>query len=791
MIDNNRLVIKKAAVLGAGVMGAQIAAHLTSAGVSTILFDLPAPNGNKNAIVDSALLSLKKLKPDPLGTMGMETLIIPANYETDLALLSSCDLIIEAIAERFDYKQRLYESICPHIGHKAVFATNTSGLSITELAKNLPDTLRSRFCGIHFFNPPRYMKLVEIIPHQGTDKALLKELESFLVTRIGKGVVYAKDTPNFIANRIGVFGMLAALKHSQDLQLSPDKVDALSGPLIGRPKSATFRTMDVVGLDTMNHVVQTLKQQLPNDPWNKLFQLPQWLLQLIERGALGQKTQAGVYKKEKNGIVVYDFHGSGYKTADPTIDPQIAAILQLKDPGERFIQLQKSAHPQAQFVWRIFRDHFHYTAFHLSEIAESVRDVDLSLRYGFGWQMGLFEIWQSAGWDSIAELINKEIAAGKTLCDKPLPAWVSENAKGPYQKGKAYAPLKKDYVGSSDLPVYQRQLFPDAVLTQTQDEGKTIFETDALRMWTQNDNLAIVSFKTKKNTISVDVLTGIQEAIARAEKDFDALILWQRHEPDFSFGANLKLVNEALQNKSSDVVEKLVNAFHETALKLRYAAVPTIAAIRGMTFGGACELSMHCSRIVAAFETYIGLVEVGVGILPAGGGTKELAMRAAKQTLPGAHFNQLKAYYEQIAMAKVSTSALDAKRYDYLQAGDVVVMNNDELLFIAKQQAKALAMSGYHAPLPYLFPVVGKPGIANLLTWLINMREGEFISDHDFLIGSKIAHVIGGGNVDANSMVNEKWLLRLELEAILELAQTPKTIERIKYMLENGKPLRN
>ncbi|MGE3319961.1 MAG: 3-hydroxyacyl-CoA dehydrogenase/enoyl-CoA hydratase family protein [Candidatus Berkiella sp.] len=790
MIDDNKLLIKKAAVLGAGVMGAQIAAHLTSAGIETILFDLPAQNGNKNAIVDSALQSLKKLKPDPLGTNGMEALITAANYETDLALLKNCDLVIEAIAERFDYKQRLYETVSPHISHTAVFATNTSGLSVTELAKHLPDALKPRFCGIHFFNPPRYMKLVEIIPHKGTNSTLLKQLESFLVTYLGKGVVYAKDTPNFIANRIGVFGMLAALHHSRDLKLSPDKVDALSGPIIGRPKSATFRTMDVVGLDTMNHVVQTLKQQLPNDPWNKLFQLPDWLLQLIERGALGQKTQAGVYKKEKSGIVVYDFHESGYKAADSTIDPQIAAILQLKDPAERFIQLQKSAHPQAQFVWRIFRDHFHYSAFHLEEIAESVRDVDLSLRWGFGWQRGLFEIWQSANWQGLIDLINQDIAEGKTLSNQQLPAWVT-GLKGPYQDGKAYTPQKKVYLGSSELPVYQRQLFPDAVLTQTLDEGKTIFETDAIRMWTQNDNLAIVSFKTKKNTITVEVLTGLQEAIARAEKEYDALILWQRTEPDFSFGANLKIVNEALQTKSSDIVEKLVNAFHETALKLRYAAIPTIAAIRGMTFGGACELSMHCSRIVAAFETYIGLVEVGVGILPAGGGTKELAMRAAKQTLPGAHFNQLKAYYEQIALAKVSSSALDARKYDYLQSADVVVMNNDELLFIAKQQATALAQSGYHAPLPYLFPVVGKPGIANLMTWLINMREGQFISDHDFLIGEKIAHVICGGNVDANAMVNEKWLLRLELEAILELAQTPKTIERIKYMLETGKPLRN
>lgn len=792
MSKQHKVIIKKAAVLGAGVMGAQIAAHLTSAGVETILFDLPSEQGNKNAIVDSALQSLKKLKPDPLGTTGMEVLIRPANYETDLTQLSSCDLVIEAIAERLDYKQRLYQTISPHLHSNAIFASNTSGLSITELAEQLPAKIKPHFCGIHFFNPPRYMKLVEIIPHATTDMDLLVDLEAFLVTRLGKGVVYAKDTPNFIANRIGVFGMLAALHHSRALKLSPDKVDGLTGPLIGRPKSATFRTMDVVGLDTMNHVVQTLKQQLSDDPWSELFSLPDWIMQLIGRGALGQKSQGGIYKKEKNGIVVYDFHDGSYRPAENSIDPQIAAMLAIKDPAQRFIELQKSEHPQAQFVWRIFRDHFHYSAYHLETIAQTCRDVDLCLRWGFGWQMGLFEIWQSANWQKVAQLINDEIAAGKALSSAKLPAWVTEkNFNGAYLEGKAYDPAADAYLPRADLPVYKRQLFPDMVLTETVDEGKTIFETDAVRMWTQNDDLAILSFKTKMHTISIEVLEGIQEAIARSEKDFDALILWQRSGADFSFGANLKVINESLQNKGSDIVEKIVKAFHETALKLRYASIPTVAAIRGMTFGGACELSMHCSRIVAAFETYIGLVEVGVGILPAGGGTKELAMRAAKQTLPGAHLNQLKVYFEQIAMAKVSTSGLDAKKLDYLQAGDMVVMNTDELLYIAKQQAKALAQSGYHAPLPYRFPVAGSVGIANLKTILINMREGQFISDHDFLICSKIAHVICGGDVDPMSMVDEKWLLRLELEAILELSALPKTIDRIKYMLENGKPLRN
>lgn len=791
MSTTEKLNIRQAAVLGAGVMGAQIAAHLTNAGIQTILFDLSSDKGNQNAIVEESLKSLKTLKPFPLAEEGMENYIIPANYNADLEKLKNCDFVIEAISERFDWKQSLYQKVCPYLSKEVIFVTNTSGLSIEKLAKELPPELKSRFCGVHFFNPPRYMKLVEIIPHPKTDPFLLEQLETFLVSRLGKGVIYAKDTPNFIGNRIGVFSLLATLHHSRELGLAPDIVDALTGPLIGRPKSATYRTMDVVGLDTMAHVVNTLKQDLTDDPWSAYFDLPDWIIHLIDKGAFGQKKGIGVYKKVGQQIQVYDFHDKTYRLATTHIENDVLTLLRQKDPVLRFESLKQSKLPQAQFLWRVFRDLFHYCAYHLESIAHTSRDIDLAMRWGYGWQQGPFEIWQSAFWQKVAQWVSEEIEAGLAMSQAPLPTWVSQPGfAGPYQQGKSFSPKMQAFEAPSSLAVYRRQYFPDQVITEQPNEGDTVFETPAVRMWTLGDKIPILSFKTKKNCIGPDVLEGIQEAIARAEKDFDALVIWQRHDADFSVGANLSAVNEATGNRL-EFVEKFVTAFQQTALALRYAKIPTVAAIRGLTFGGACELSMHATRIVAAFETYIGLVEVGVGLLPAGAGSKELAYRAALRAVDGDIFKVLRLYFDQIAQAKVSVSAIDAKRLNYLQPQDVIVFNTDELLYMAKKQATMLADLTYHPPLPPKFAVAGKPGIANLRTYLVNLKEGGFISEHDFFIGCQVARVLCGGEVEAGSVVNEDWMLQLEREGILALAKTNETMERIKYTLEKGKPLRN
>lgn len=772
-------------------MGAQIAAHLTNAGITTILFDLPSDKGDQNAIVEDSIKALKKLKPQPLGTNGLEKEIIAANYNTDLDKLSECNFIIEAISERLDWKQKLYHKIMPFINENAILATNTSGLFIHQLANDLPLDLKKRFCGVHFFNPPRYMKLVELIPHELTDPILLRNLETFLVARLGKGVVHAKDTPNFIGNRIGVFAFLTAVYHSQDLGLAPDIVDALTGTLIGRSKSATFRTMDVVGLDTMLHVVNTLKKELPNDPWVSYFTIPNWVQRLIDRGALGQKTQVGIYKKVNKEIQVYDYHHESYRPIHTRIDPEIMTILRQPSIKTQFEELSRSKHPQAQFLWRISRDLFHYCAYHLANIAHTVRDVDSAMRWGYGWKRGPFELWQMGDWEGIAKLISKEKDQELLMKNVSLPNWVFEIGQGPYQNGKAFSPQANLYEPRSDLAVYRRQYFPDQFITDVCDDGETIFETSVIRLWTLHDKIPILSFKTKKNAINMQVLDDIQEAIARAEKDYDALILWQRDSQDFSVGADLKQITELLKNHRMDLIEAEVEAFQKTSLALRYAKIPTVAAISGFTLGGGCELSMHATKIVASFETYMGLVEVGVGLLPAGGGCKELALRASRQATDGNLFNTLKIYFEQITTAMISSSAMDAVKLNYMQKSDQIVFNNNELLYLAKKQARALADLTYHPPLKPKFPVAGRSGIANFMTMLVNLREGDFITDHEFLMANKIAHVLCGGEIENGSMVDEDWILHLEREAIMALIHTSETVERIKHMLEKGKPLRN
>src|SRR4249919_3100139 len=421
---SKNLLVRRAAVLGAGVMGAQIAAHLTNAGVDTVLFDLPAKDGDPNGIVIKAIDGLGKLSPAPLAAKGLAAVVTPANYETGLALLRGCDLVIEAIAERMDWKQDLYKRIAPFVPDHAVLASNTSGLGIDALAGVLPEALRHRFCGVHFFNPPRYMHLAELIPAKTTEPAILAALESFLVTTLGKGVVIAKDTPNFIGNRIGVFSMLAAMHHTEQGKLGFDTVDALTGPAIGRPKSATYRTADVVGLDTMAHVIKTMADTLPDDPWHSYFKAPAWLQALVSKGALGQKTGAGIFRKRGKDILVLDLAAQDYVPSAGDLDPDVAALLKERDPTKKFAALRASEHPQAKFLWNCFRDTFHYSAYHLADIADTARDVDFAIRWGYGWSLGPFETWQAAGWKQVADWIAEDIVAGKAMSNAPLPDWV-------------------------------------------------------------------------------------------------------------------------------------------------------------------------------------------------------------------------------------------------------------------------------------------------------------------------------------------------------------------------------
>ncbi len=797
-----KLLVRKAAVLGAGVMGAQIAAHLVNANVPVVLFDLPAPEGDKNGVVQKAIAGLKKLEPAPLGSKSRLKFIDAANYDEHLPLLAECDLVIEAIAERTDWKNALYAKIAPHLGADAIVASNTSGLSINLLAEGLPASVRPRFCGIHFFNPPRYMHLVEIIATRGTDAATLDALETWLVSRLGKGVIRALDTPNFVANRIGVFSILAVMHHTAAFGLGFDEVDALTGLRIGRPKSATYRTADVVGLDTLAHVVKTMQDTLPDDPWHRYFTVPAWLAALIAQGALGQKTRCGIFRKQGKEIQVLDLTKQDYRTAAGEVAEEVSAILKIRQPAEKFAALRASDHPQARFLWAVFRDVFHYCAVQLENIADSARDVDFAMRWGFGWTQGPFETWQAAGWADIAQAIAADIAAGKAMSDTLLPAWALEGGRtGVHTPQGSWSARGKTLVARSTLPVYQRQIFPECVLGEggaTPDTaGETLYENAGVRLWRLPDvdaGIGIVSIRSKMHTVGDEVLDGLIAAVRQAETKLDGVVIW--HEAPFAVGANLQQVAEACAAGQFDLLERTVEKFQRTAQILKYAQVPVVTAVQGMALGGGCEFMMHAARRVMALESYVGLVEAGVGLIPAGGGCKEFAVRAAdwaaQSATPGEVFNFLQPVFQTIAMGKVAKSALEAIDFGFARPSDTILFNAHELLHVALREARALAAAGFAPPLSARdIPVAGRTGIATFEMMLVNMKEGGMISAHDYRVAKAAAIALCGGEVETGSRVDEEWLITLERRLFIELLKTPETQARIKHMLETGKPLRN
>ncbi|MCW8385359.1 3-hydroxyacyl-CoA dehydrogenase/enoyl-CoA hydratase family protein [Fluoribacter dumoffii] len=782
--------IKKVAVLGAGVMGAQIAAHCVNAGMETLLFDLASKEGNPNALIDKAIANLGKLKPAPLATVHTAALLQARNYEQHLADLSSCDLIIEAIAERLDWKEDLYKRISPFLSEHSILVSNTSGLSINSLCSVLPEVHRKNFCGVHFFNPPRYMHLAELIPAKTTDKDLVDNLETWLTRYLGKGVVRAKDTPNFIGNRIGVFSLLTTLHHAFAMEMGLDEVDALTGPLLGRPKSATFRTMDVVGLDTMQHVIHTMQQQLKDDPWHQCFNLPEWLSHLIQQGHLGQKTGQGIYRKNGKNIEVYDIKSGTYRPAQPTVNDELKVIMSDSDPASRMQKLITSNNKQAQFLAACFRDLFHYCAYHIEEIADNVRDVDLAIRWGFGWIQGPFETWQLAGLTLMTDYIKRAIEEQKSLGTAQLPQWLFKIDTFYTEKG-AYSPQFGDYQPRSQLPVYKRQFFFDRVIKETAPPTPVIYENEGVRLWHLQDDVAVVSFKSKANTVGQSVLDGLDAAIETAEKQCRGLIIYQQDATNFCSGADLRGVLTLIKDNKMQALEEMIAQFQRVAMRLKYSSIPTVAALRGRALGGGCELMMHCDAVVAAFEAYPGLVEVGVGVIPAGGGCKEMAMRAAERAPKGDLMTVLQSYYQQIATGQVAASAAEAMQMGYLRDTDSYIMHADEVLYVALSKINLMHVENYLPPLKKQFPIAGIEGKARLQAGLVNWLEGGFISKHDYFIATELATVLCGGDLNQNTLVDENWMLQLERQAFINLAASPLTQARISHLLETGKPLRN
>ncbi len=776
------VAINRIAVLGAGVMGAQIAAHCVNAGFDVKLFDLASSDGNREELVDTAILKLAKLKPEPLAVSHFSNRIHSYNFTDHLNELENCELIIEAVSERLDIKESLYKNITPYINNKAILASNTSGISINKLAEFLPEPLKPRFCGVHFFNPPRYMKLLELIPSRETNTTLLNVLETFFVHDLGKGVVRAKDTPNFIANRIGVFSLLVTMHHASRFELPLDTVDALTGTLLGRPKSATFRTMDVVGLDTMQHVVQTMHDNCKNSPWHQYYQLPTWLNELISHGALGQKSGAGVYRKNKKHIEVFDIFQKEYVASKPQVDDEVKLIFKEKDIKKRFLQLKSSSNKQAQFLYHCFIDLFHYCAYHLADIANTVADIDNAMSWGFGWQQGPFALWDAVGIKGPLSL-HEAVKNNETLSQAAIPTWL-DSIETFYANG-SFNPHTKSYTQDFELAVYEKQ-WTDKLASK-----KIILDEQSYRLWTLDDKNLIVSFKSPGNSVGTEVLSGLNHAIDLAQESYQALIIWQQSDMNFSLGANLKEFIELFSSDKKEKLDSVIDSFQQTALRLKYSNIPVIAALRGRALGGGLELLMHCDKVVCALESYVGLVEVGVGLLPAGGGLKYLAQQASRAVNKEASYALLEQYFKLVAMAGVASSSLDAIDKGLLSQDAITVINAKEILFVAHKTADYLNQMGYKPKVKEKFPVLGLEARARLQLIVTNMQEGGFISEHDALIANEIAFAITGGDLNEGERVSEDWLLALERNAFVRLAQTEKTRSRVLHLLETGKPLRN
>ena len=800
-----RLIARKVAVLGAGVMGAQIAAHFANAGIPVRLYDLPGSEDDRRGVARAAVQRLLAIEPAPLVEAARAALIEPASFDDDAPLLADCDLVIEAVAERMDIKRSVYDRVAPHLAAHAVFASNTSGIPIADLAAALPAALQPRFCGVHFFNPPRYMPLVELIAGPGTQPAVLDALDAFLTSTLGKSVVRALDTPNFIANRVGIFALLATVHHAARLGLGFDVVDALTGPPLGHPRSGTFRLMDLIGLDTMANILRTFEGTLADDPWHAHYRVPAWMSERVAAGALGQKTRGGLYRKGAAGHEVFDPASGAYRAADGQIAPEVADLIALRDEGERMRRLRASAHPQAQLLWSVQRDLFHYCARHLKDIAPTARDIDFALRWGYGWQRGPFEQWQAAGWQETAGAIAADIERGAAMATCPLPDWVFADALQPrravHEGTASWSAARAAALPRAALPVHARQLFPDTLLGEHAPGRTVLAETDDVSLWlpegeAEHGAVPVLSLRTKMGAIGPGAIDGLLDAIDRAEHEFDALVLWQPQGP-FSVGANLRHVSELMRQGDLAAVDHFLIRFQTLTSRLAQAQVPVMAAVSGMALGGGCEIMMHCTAAALALESTVGLVESRVGVIPGAGGCTVFARRAALQAAqwgrPGVDglIDALSRPFDLLAAGQTAPNAQQALALGFAREGDSVVFHPRELLWVAQQKARALARTGGPARPALPVAVAGRAGIDAFGTRLAQRRAAGELSAHDERVGNALAWALCGGDVAPGSLADAAQLLAAERHAFIGLVATAETAARIDHMLSTGKPLRN
>jgi len=799
--------IEKAAVLGAGTMGAQIAAHLANAGVPTLLLDivpkenLTGPSGtigvesldDRNRFARLGLESARKSKPAAFFTPDAASLVSIGNFDDDLPKLKDCDLIIEAVVENLEIKRGLFELVEQHRRPGSVIASNTSGIPLKRLAEGRSEDFRSHFLGTHFFNPPRYMHLVEIIRTEWTRPEVSCFMFGFLDQRLGKGVVVAKDRPNFIANRIGTFGAMVTIKTMLEDGYSIEEVDKITGQAVGRPKTATFRTFDLVGLDVFGHVVKNLYEALPEDDERDVFIAPEFLTQMIGRGILGNKTRGGFYKRQKGEggkqeIWTLDRASLEYHPAEKVKLPALDMAKNIEDLPERIKALVWSKDRVGAFLWKTMSRTFRYAANHIPEIADTIVEVDRAMRWGFNWELGVFETWDAIG-------VEKSVARMKEE-GQPIPANVQKlfeaGAKSFYKKHDAQQ-FYFDFATEQYLPLADQ---PGViVLKSVKDRAGVIKKNSGASLIDIGDGVACLEFHSKMNAIGGDTLQMLKFALGEVEKNFVGLVLGNQGT-NFCVGANIMLMLMEAQEENWEELDMMGRAFQTATMSLRYSPKPVVVAPFNLVFGGGCEMVLHGDRVRAAAETYIGLVEVGVGIIPAGGGTKELLLRTL-DSIPGNvddadPFPFVKRAFETIALAKVATSAEEARTLGFLSADDTISMNGDRLIADAKKEVLSLAASGYVEPQPRTdILALGNAALATLKLGIHQMKRGGYISDHDALIGEKLARILTGGDLNHETRVSEQYLLDLEREAFLSLAGTRKTQERLAAMLKTGKPLRN
>jgi len=791
--------IKKVAILGSGLMGSRIACHFAGIGVQVLLLDMVSPDAKpgdskaeRNKLVNAALQTAIKSNPSPVYTADVPKRITTGNFEDDLSAIGTCDWIIEAIVEKLPIKQQLFEKVEQFRKPGTLVSTNTSGIPIQLIAKGRSADFQQHFCGTHFFNPPRYLRLLEIIPTPKTEKWVVDFLMQYGDLFLGKTTVLCKDTPGFIANRIGIYSIMALFETMEKLGLSVDEVEALTGPIIGRPKSATFRTADIVGIDTLVHVAKGLFEHCPHDEAREQFRIPGWLQQMVDKNWLGDKSGQGFFKKTKTAagekeILTLDLKTMEYGARKKTKFAAIDAAKPMEDLAERIKTLCAFPDQAGDFYRSFHYNLFAYISNRVPEISGTLQSIDDALKAGFGWEMGAFETWDLLG---VEPTVNEMKKAGHVVApwlDDMIAAGVESFFTVKDGKRFVYAPA------SGAMESVYNSAQEKAFIVMKNFSGQTIWKNDACRTYHLGDDVLGLEWYTKMGSIGGEVLEGIQTSIGIAEKKYKGLVI-ANEGPNFSAGANVGMIYILAAQQQFDALDKAIHLFQQSMMRARYSSVPVVVAPHGLSLGGACELSLHADKICAAAETYIGLVELGVGLIPGGGGTKEFVLRAADEM----HQDEpetitLKNRFITIATAKVATAAAEAYPMGILRKGrDLVIMNQDRRISAAKHSAMELYDNGYVMPQQRSdIKVLGRTGLGALLAGVHGMEQGGYATAHDALVSRKLAYVMCGGDLSEPALVSEQYLLDLEREAFLSLCGEKKTLERIHSVLTAGRPIRN